>query len=31
LIAFISVEILPTAMLIKFASQSIFLLTGGAL
>lgn len=31
LLAFISVEILPTAMLVKFAFQSIFLLTGGAL
>ena len=31
LLAFISIEILPTAMLIKFASQSIFLLTEGVL
>jgi hypothetical protein len=31
LLAFISVEILPTAMLVKFAFQSMFLLTGGAL
>lgn len=31
LLAFISIEILPTAMLIKFTSQSIFLLTEGVL
>lgn len=31
LLAFISIEILPTAMLIKFASQALFLLTGGVL
>lgn len=31
LLAFISLELLPTAMLLKFASQSIFLLTDVAL